>query len=364
MNSFTDSTFAALIDRTQRLLGLDTFHPLLQAALIGIVSLIAAQLAAMLTSLIARLASRTRTTIDDKIIALLRRPILITVFFMGLALATTRLNLPEEVARTTIRLLQTIAVLTWMIFGFRVSRLLLESLSIRRDRTLVEERTIPLFENLLKLVVFGAASYAVLQVWKVNAGAWLASAGIIGIAIGFAAKDTLANIFSGIFILADAPYKVGDFIVLDSGERGRVTAIGLRSTRILTRDDIEIVIPNAVIANARISNETGGPHPKERIRITVSVAYGSDVDKVCKILEGTARTSEHVCEDPAPRVRFRAFGDSGLSFELLCWIDEPVLRGRVTHVLNMATYKAFAQEGIEIPYPKRDVYLRRAPADE
>ena len=77
--------------------------------------------------------------------------------------------------------------------------------------------------------------------------------------MGFAAKDTLANLFAGVFILADAPYKIGDFIVLDGGERGRVTKIGIRTTRILTRDDVEITIPNATIANSKIINESGGP---------------------------------------------------------------------------------------------------------
>ena len=282
----------------------------------------------------------------------------------GLSLATRRLELPPNATHLTVRVLATIVLLSWMIFGFRVSKLVLTNLSANRDRPIVEARTIPLFDNLVKLLLFGAASYMVLQIWHVNASAWLTSAGIIGIAIGFAAKDTLANIFSGIFILADAPYNVGDFVVLDSGDRGRVTGIGLRSTRILTRDDIEVVIPNAVIANSRIANEAGGPHPKERIRIAVSVAYGSDVDRVCEILTETAVQSDHVCRHPEPRVRFRTFGSSGLNFELLCWIDEPVLRGRVTHAVNMAVYKAFANEGIEIPYPKQDVYVREIPEAE
>ncbi|OQW99996.1 MAG: hypothetical protein BWK74_00755 [Desulfobacteraceae bacterium A6] len=92
--------------------------------------------------------------------------------------------------------------------------------------------------------------------------AWVASAGIIGLALSFAAKDTLANLFSGVFILADAPYKIGDFIVLDSGERGEVTNIGIRSTRLLTRSDIEITVPNSIMGNTRIINEAGGRHQK------------------------------------------------------------------------------------------------------
>ncbi len=108
----------------------------------------------------------------------------------------------------------------------------------------------------------------------------LAAGGIAGLTIGFAARDTLANLFAGIFIFSDGPYKIGDFITLDSGERGMVTEIGIRSTRLLTRGDIEITIPNAVMGNAKINNESGGPQVKYRIRVRVGVAYGSDVDHI------------------------------------------------------------------------------------
>ena len=86
------------------------------------------------------------------------------------------------------------------------------------------------------------------------------------------------------FILADAPYKIGDFVVLDSGERGEVTHIGIRSTRLLTRDDIQVTIPNSVMGNTKIINESGGPTEKFRIRVIVGVAYGSDIDQVREVL--------------------------------------------------------------------------------
>ena len=98
----------------------------------------------------------------------------------------------------------------------------------------------------------------------------------------------MANLFSGIFIVADATYKIGDYIVIDSGERGMVTNLGMRSTRLVTRDDVEVTIPNAVIANAKIVNESGGPWEKERIRVPVGVAYGTDTRKVDGILREIA----------------------------------------------------------------------------
>jgi len=154
---------------------------------------------------------------------------------------------------------------------------------------------------------------------------------------------------------------MGDYIILETGERGVVTYIGLRSTRLLTRDDVEITIPNGVIGNGKIINEAGGPSEKHRIRIAVGVAYGSDIDKIIEVLEQVAAGIEEVCTNPAPRVRLRQFGASSLDFELLCWIDQPVDRGRLKHELNCSVYKAFASHGIQIPFPQQDLHIRTMP---
>jgi small-conductance mechanosensitive channel len=171
----------------------------------------------------------------------------------------------------------------------------------------------------------------------------------------------LSNLFAGVSIVMDAPYKTGDFVILDAGERGVVTHIGLRSTRILTRDDVEITIPNGIIGNSKIINEAGGPSQKHRIRIALGVAYGSDIDHVIATLEKVTAANSDVCKDPEPRVRFREFGESSLDFELLCWIDQPVDRGRIRHELGCSVYKAFAANNIVIPFPQRDLHVRTMP---
>jgi MscS family membrane protein len=226
---------------------------------------------------------------------------------------------------------------------------------------MVRPQTRPLFENLGFLIVLAIAGYLLFRSWDIDMTAWLASAGVIGIAVGFAAKDTLANLFSGVFILADAPYKIDDYVVLDSGQRGKVTHIGIRSTRLLTRDDVEITIPNAIMGNTSIINESGGPHEKFRIRVSVGVAYGSDIDKVKEVLMEVAVKEPQVCNDPEPRVRFLLFGASSLDIDLLCWVENPEIRGRVLDVLNTTIYKRFNEEGIEIPYSKQDVYIKEMP---
>jgi small-conductance mechanosensitive channel len=310
---------------------------------------------------VASLARRTRFKLDNDIVDALRRPIFWTLIFIGVALAyhTWRREPPEGKTLLS-QILVTLAIWFWMKALMRVSDIILDALARRaHDHTWIEPRSLPLYEISAKLVVVGAAVYAVMATWEINVSAWLASAGIVGIAVGFAARDTLANLFAGIFILADAPYKLGDFIVLDSGERGRVTDIGIRSTRLLTRDDIEITLPNAVIANAKITNETGGPYKKTRVRVAVGVAYGSDVDHVREVLTAVLAECEYVEQYPEPQVRFRTMGDSALVFQVRGWVAEPVLVGRTIDALNTAIYKRFAESGIEIPFPQRVVHLRK-----
>lgn len=316
------------------------------------------------TGIFRTLTRKTRTMADDLILRALHAPVVNTVILIGLAVASRLLGFEQSAATFTNRALLTLGLLVWAVFLFRFSGILLRAASQNPSRfRAIQDSTFPLFNNLAKVLMFGMLVYCAIIIWNVDATGWLASAGIVGLAVGFAAQDTLSNLFAGVFILADRPYRVGDYIRLDSGERGKVTFIGLRSTRLVTRDDVEVTVPNAVMGGATIVNETGGPHAKERIRIPVGAAYGSDVDQVIEVLLAAAKDvgTEMVCADPEPRVRMRAFGGSSLDFELLCWIHEPELRGRAKHELLRAVYLHFAAAGIEIPYSKRDIYIKEMP---
>jgi MscS family membrane protein len=304
------------------------------------------------------LVKRTRTEVDDKILELLHAPVIRTVLVVGFGVAVWRLGLSDEVTAVSNRILSFAVLVVWTVFTFRLSSLLLRSATDHPARfRMLEERTFPLFDNVAKVTIGAAAVYFAFAIWDVDATGWVASAGIVGIAVGFAAKDTLSNLFAGVFIIVDAPYRVGDYIVLDSSERGQVIHIGIRSTRLLTRDNVEITIPNSVVGNAKVTNETGGKSTQKRIKVTVGVAYDTDVDKVRNLLLEIAEAEPMACREPQPQVRFMSFGDSALNFELRCWVDRPDLDGRALDALNTAICKSFAAQGIEIPYPKRDVLL-------
>ncbi len=337
--------------------------PLLGTVLIVLIGYILAKIGQMIfVKSLSQITKRTKSNVDDKLIAALRKPIFLTIFFFFLGIAVKTVGLSSGVESNLIRVLATILALIWMMRGFKILHLFLDTLSRNSSRfEIVQPKTIPLFDLIGKILLIALGSYVLLIIWGINPTAWLASAGVIGIAVGFAAKDTLANLFSGFFIIADTPYKVGDFVNLDSGERGMVTQVGMRSTRLLTRDDVEITIPNNVIGNAKIINESTGRWEKSRIRIKVGAAYGTDAKLVCDTLMEVANTHKEVVKSPEPRVRFRSFGASSIDFELLVWIAQPVLRGRISHELHLQVYDAFNRTGIEIPYAKQDLYIKEFP---
>ena len=302
--------------------------------------------------------------LDDRLLKVVAIVIALLIGYIALTLAVQALNLDDATEKIIIRILVSLLILQLMRKAMTFGQIVLDGLSKIRDRfEVIEARTMPLFNLLITVAIIAIASYALLQVWNIDATAWLASAGVIGIAVGFAARDTLANLFAGFFIIADSPYKVGDYIVLDTGDRGEVTQVGVRSTRILTRDDVEVTVPNAEMANAKVYNESGGRWERFRIRIKVGVAYGSDVHQVVELLEDLAKAHPTVCQSPSPRVRMRGYGDSSLNFELLCWVDLPASRGLVSHELYMKIYDALNAAQIEIPYSQHDIWFRNAPPD-
>lgn len=326
-----------------------------------VIFILMAKVADLLVDKVLRRFSKfTKTDLDDRIIDLTHRPIFYTVIIAGSVVAISYLSPPPRVVFYTAGILYSVLSAIWCITAINVSNTIIEHTVNRvSDVTGMGKDIVPLAKNISKIVIIVAAIMVILSLWKINITPVIASAGIAGAAVAFAAKDTLANFFGGISVFVDKPFQIGDYIVLDKGERGEVVDIGVRSTRIKTRDDILITVPNSIIANTKVINESA-PVPNFRVRIPVSVAYGSDIDLVQNVLMGIAAENANVIPEPAPRVRFREFGDSSLDFELLCWTKEPALRGLTIHELNCTIYRKFNEEGITIPFPQRDVHISQS----
>jgi small-conductance mechanosensitive channel len=214
----------------------------------------------------------------------------------------------------------------------------------------------PVFSNVWTLAVLVGAAGSLLWVWGIEITPLLGAAGVAGIAVGFAAKDTVANFFGGIALYFDDTYKLGDYIVLDDGSAGTVVKVGVRSTTLLTRDEVVVTVPNAVLNASKVTNESA-PQRRRRVRVPIGIAYGTDIDAFEELAVGAALSEPLVLDSPKPRARFRSFGESALQYELLCWVKGPTRRRRAQHELNRALYKALDEAAIEIPYPKRDVTL-------
>lgn len=303
------------------------------------------------------LTRKTETDVDDQIISALNIPIFYVALLSGVSFSLPLLLSSESVLATSFSIIKTLFALAIAQALLRIIRILLQGASHTERIRLVSTQTLPLLNNLSFIVIGAGLLYAIFVVWGIDLTAWLAGAGIVGVAVGFAAKDTVANVISGIFILIDRPYSVGDFVELGSGTTGIVSDVGLRSTRIRTFNDEEVTVPNAVIANEEIINKTTGPNTG-RVKVEIGVAYGSDVKKVEKILLECAQNHELVIEEPAPVVRFLNFGDSALNFALVCRVHEPlevyVVKSDLHHAINIA----FAEGNIEIPFPQRDVHMK------
>lgn len=324
-----------------------------QGLLILAASLVVAFLLNLIASrILSKISRETASRADDHLLAYIHRPIYLSVILAGLQVALTPFELSPTFHFIIAGTIKTLITIIWAHLLWRFTTRLFGDSGIAR----VEDGLKPMFENLGKILIIGLGSYFLFLAWNVDVTAWLASAGVVGIAVGFAAKDSLANLISGIFITADKPYKIGDYIVLDSGERGRVTQIGMRSTRILTWADVEIIIPNAVIANSKITNQSGGFNEKMATTVEVGVAYGSDVDRVREILYEISRTSDVVCREPEPVIRFTQLGDSALHFRVAFWVPEPVRVAAAQDEIITQIYKRFKEEGIEIPYPQLTIH--------
>ncbi|MBF0552634.1 MAG: mechanosensitive ion channel [Deltaproteobacteria bacterium] len=212
--------------------------------------------------------------------------------------------------------------------------------------------TFNIIRNGIITLLWVGTGFIVIKIWEISLTPFMASAGILTVAMSFFSKH-----ISGLSVYLNRPYVIGDYLVLSTGERGEVVRVGIANTHIRTRDDIHIIVPNYIMSSTKVVNESIF-FPHSRVRCSVGVAYDSDLDQVEKVLLGSLGGNQCVIDEPAPRVRFRSFGETAIQVDLLAWVKDPRDRGRALDVMVRNIHRACKEAGIEIPSPKMELSIK------
>ncbi|MBI4496189.1 MAG: mechanosensitive ion channel family protein [Deltaproteobacteria bacterium] len=304
-------------------------------------------------------AARSRTRFGSLLIENLHWPLLILLLLMGGRVALNAMDLPPRLDRFAF-VTHSLAIALTLIYGAIkfYGGVVLEY--GRRYEAIRPSLSILSLLGQALIILIGLL--IALDSLNISITPLLTTLGVGGLAVALAFKDTLTNFFAGLYILADRPIGVGDYIKLEGGVEGYVESIGWRSTRIRLLSNNIVIIPNAKLSESVITNFFL-PEKRMSLLVNVSVAYGSDSRRVEEILveEGTraAGEVEGLLADPPPFVRFiPGFGESSLDFTLICQVREFVDQYLVQHELRHRILNRFQREGVEIPFPQRTIHLR------
>ncbi|MDA0525207.1 mechanosensitive ion channel family protein [Methanococcoides alaskense] len=298
--------------------------------------------------------AKTRFKIDDLVLKAVKRPIYYTLIFFGIFLALSVVGIGAYFLIVINNLLLTLLALIWLFALVNINKILFDNVFpglVQKTETQMDDELLPLLKGLSDIIIIVVGIGMVLEgVWGINVGPLFASAGIVGIAIAFAAKDAISQFFGGLSIYYDKPFKNGDRIEIGDGQIGLVQEVGIRSTRILDFYNNMIIIPNSIIANNKIVNYTS-PQPQMMVKIMIGVEYGSDVSKVKEVLLKIGNDIDLVLDDPKPSVRFDNHGDFSLDFALILWVKYPSEKFSVINDVNTLIDIEFKKAGIGIPFP-------------
>lgn len=304
---------------------------------------------------------RTRWKWDELVLGALRGMAFVWFAAAGVYAARQAASLPESLAIIVDKVIIVAVGLSFTVVGARVAA---GAIRVWARGTGGALPSTSLLQNVARILVFVLGVFLVLQNLGIEVGALVASLGIGGLAVALALQDTLSNLFAGFQIILARQVRNGDFIRLDTGEEGYVTDIKWRNTTIKSRiDDHEVVVPNAKLSNAIVTN-FNLPQRKFWVRLEVGVSYESDLEKVEEV---TLEVARQVMEEfdlvgtdrPDPVLRYTDFGDSAVTFGLRIRVDEYVTQFPLRHALIKRLHGRYREEGIEIPFPIRTLYAPR-----
>lgn len=213
-------------------------------------------------------------------------------------------------------------------------------------------------EKLLSIMVWVLTILIAIDALGINLTALTVFSGALGLAVGFGLQKTFGNLIAGLILLMDRSIKPGDVIAVTNGKDtavGQVKKIGIRAVSITTRDQIEYLIPNENLMTSQVENWSYSSRDV-RVKVPVSVAYGTDIVQAESLMLQAARAVKRVHNEPAPGVWLKAFGENAIEFEIQCWIDDPEEGvGNVRSDVLKQVWHLFREHGVEIPFPQREL---------
>ena len=232
-----------------------------------------------------------------------------------------------------------------------------------RTDTHIDDILFDLLNRFAGVLVYLTAVIMALDQLSINVMPFVAGAGVAGVAIGFAAKDTLSNLIAGVLLIIDRPFEMGDRIEIWSAPKGSATwgdvmDIGLRATKIRTTDNIVVIIPNNEIMIRDIVNYTQNDS-RIRVRVNIGISYDANIRQAKDIIMDVARSLDWTSPVPAPKVVVRNFGESSVDLQLRVWITDARRRMDTISEITDKVKGAFDKAGVEIPYPKRDIFIHQ-----
>ncbi len=330
---------------------------------VGIWILVGAIIFFVLDPVVKHFTKKTKTEIDDLILAIVKGPVFYLIVSFGFIHSLRVLDIPWSYLNIfeTLFTLMVILLGSWMVYKIFQDVLLIWGKSYaEKSETTMDDVALPLFEKVGMIVIFMVATIAVLNLFGIDPTMLVAGMGIMGLVIAFAAQDTLGNFISGMFLLTDRPFKVGDLVLMENGDYCRVENIGMRSTKLYnTFDHDMIILPNSKIANEKVINLTE-PDNKMKVKVTIGIDYKADIHKAKAIMLEVATAHKDVMQEEgsAPFVRLVEFGDSAINLKLYTWVFHLDDQWRVGGEMREEIFRRYCEEGIDIPFPQRVVHMQ------
>lgn len=285
------------------------------------------------------------------LISNLHLPLNVIILSSGLAFVGRLLPLPADIDQAVVVVVKTLAIIALFFFA---DRLILQSLSYLSSKVRTIDLSGGVVQGLVRLTVFSFALLIILDSLGISITPFIASLGIGSIAVALGLQETLANLFAGLFILADQPVRVGDFIRLETGEEGYVVDIGWRNTRIRMLSNVMVVVPNNKITSSTIRNYYL-PDKELAALVEVRIHYASDLEKAERVAVEVAHEVQKRVQGAVPEfepfIRYHTFSDFGVNFSVILRVREFTDQYLLKHEFIKALHQRYQEEGILIPYP-------------